>query len=87
VWYLNVHFLFCLYWKRNCSFSDNKHTGLYIERFVLVSFADSANGASTKDTNVGLQSSVSVDTCPSMEETDYRESLYKKMYLYDKLVV
>jgi len=43
-----------------------------------VSFADSANGASTKDTNIGLQSSVSIDTCPSMEETDDRESLYKK---------
>lgn len=44
-----------------------------------MSFADSANGASTKDTNIGLQSSVSVDTCPSMEETDDRESLYKNV--------
>jgi len=43
-----------------------------------VSFADSANGASTKDTNMGLQSSVSIDTCPSVEETVDRESLYKK---------
>jgi hypothetical protein len=52
-----------------------------------VSFADSANCGSPTDTNIGLQSSVSVDTCPSMEETDDRESLYKKMFLFDKLVV
>lgn len=72
----------------NCiSSKRNKHTGVYIQTFVLVNFADAANGASTKDTSIGLQSSVSVDTCPSMEETDDRESLYKKMYLFEKLVV
>lgn len=46
------------------------------------SFAESpADDVSTKDTNPGLQSSVSVETCPGMEETDDCESVLKKMYL------
>jgi hypothetical protein len=46
---------------------------------VIVSFAESpADDANIKDTNAGLQSSGSVETCPSIEETDDRELLCNK---------
>jgi hypothetical protein len=46
---------------------------------VIVSFAESpADDANIEDTNPGLQSSVSVETCPSMEETDDRELMSNK---------
>jgi hypothetical protein len=68
-----------LYLKLN--FSSSK-CEIYANLFITESFAESpADDVSTKDTNLGLQTSVSVETCPGMEETDDRESVLKKMYL------
>ncbi|KAJ4433559.1 hypothetical protein ANN_15868 [Periplaneta americana] len=45
----------------------------YALKYVCVFIESSADDASKGETNPGLQSSVSVDTCPSMEEADDRE--------------
>lgn len=47
-----------------------------------MSFIESgADDGNIKDTNVGLQASLNVETSPGMEETDERESLHNKMYM------